>query len=83
VYRATQLSLGRQVALKLIRPAQAADERFRFHFQREARLAASLDHPHALPVYEAGEVDRLLVLATRFVEEGRVPNVLRELPARG
>jgi serine/threonine protein kinase len=46
VYRATDLSLGRPVALKLIAPELSEDERFRACFLREPRLAASLDHPN-------------------------------------
>ena len=68
VYRATDLSLERPVALKLIAPELAGDERFRSRFLREPRLAASLDHPNVIPIYEAGEHDGQLYLAMRFVE---------------
>jgi len=67
VYRATDLSLERPVALKLITPDLAEDERFRSRFLREPRLAASLDHPNVIPIYEAGEHDGQLYLAMRFV----------------
>ena len=68
VYRATDLSLERPVALKLIAPELAEDERFRSRFLREPRLAASLDHPNVIPIYDAGEHDGQLYLAMRFVE---------------
>jgi serine/threonine protein kinase len=68
VYRATDLSLERHVALKLIAPELADDERFRSRFLREPRLAASLDHPNVIPIYEAGEHDGQLYLAMRYVE---------------
>ena len=68
VYRATDLSLERPVALKLVAPELAEDGRFRERFLREPRLAASLDHPHVIPIYEAGEHDGQLYLAMRFVE---------------
>src|SRR5215207_8712539 len=68
VYRATDLSLERSVALKLITPELADDQRFRSRFLREPRLAASLDHPNVIPIYEAGEHDGQLYLAMRFVE---------------
>jgi serine/threonine protein kinase len=68
VYRATQLSLGRTVALKLIAPALAGDRHFRERFERESRLAASIDHPNVLPVYEAGETDGTLFIAMRWVD---------------
>jgi hypothetical protein len=67
VYRATELSLDRPVALKLIAPEFAGDDSFRERFLRESRLAASIDHPGILPVYAAGEADGELFLATRFV----------------
>jgi serine/threonine protein kinase len=54
VYRATDLSLERPVALKLIAPELAEDERFRARFLREPRLAATLDHPNVIPIDEAG-----------------------------
>src|SRR3954451_10887547 len=67
VYRATQLNLGRPVALKLITPDRASDSDFRERFQRESRLAASIDHPNVVPVYEAGEADGHLYLVMRWV----------------
>ena len=67
VYRATDLSLGRPVALKLIAPELSEDERFRARFLREPRLAASLDHPNVIPIYEAGEHEGQLYLAMRYV----------------
>ena len=57
VYRATEIALARPVALKLIADEFAGDRRFRERFQRESMLAASIDHPNVIPIYEAGEVD--------------------------
>jgi serine/threonine protein kinase len=68
VYRATQVALDRLVALKVIAPDLALDDAFRARFQREARLAASIEHPNVLPVYEAGERDGVLFITTRYVE---------------
>jgi Protein kinase domain len=67
VYRATQLSLGRPVAVKLIAPDHAADPGFRERFERESRLAAAIDHPNVIPVHEAGEEDGRLYLVMRWV----------------
>ena len=67
VYLALDTRLERRVALKLIEPSLAADPDFRARFEREARAAAALDHPHVLPVYEAGEDDGQLYLAMRYV----------------
>jgi hypothetical protein len=68
VFRATQLTLQRPVALKAIAPDLAADSEFRERFQREAHLAASIDHPNVIPVYEAGELDGTLYLIMRWVQ---------------
>jgi predicted ATPase/Tfp pilus assembly protein PilF len=68
VYLATHEGLGRRVALKLLAPELAADPAFRERFIAESRLAASLDHPHIVPIYEAGEADGRLFLAMRYVE---------------
>ena len=68
VYRATQVSLGRPVALKVISEALSDREGFRERFERESRLAASLDHPNIIPVYAAGEHDGVLFIAMRFVD---------------
>jgi DNA-binding CsgD family transcriptional regulator len=68
VYHAIQLSLGRPVALKLLAPHLADDEGFRDRFVRESRLSASIDHPHIVPVYAAGEEDGVYYIAMRFVE---------------
>lgn len=68
VYLATQLSLERPVALKVIAPELAEEPGFRARFQREARLAASIDHPNVIPVYEAGAQGSALYLTMRFVD---------------
>jgi Protein kinase domain len=68
VYRAIDLSLQRPVALKLIAPELAEDERFRARFLKEPRLAASLDHPSIVPIFEAGEREGRLYLVMRWVE---------------
>ena len=67
VYRAEDVRLGRRVALKLLSPQLADNEQFRQRFIRESRLAASLDHPNIVPIYEAGEADGQLFIAMRYV----------------
>jgi Protein kinase domain len=67
VYLAEHHALGRNVALKVLAPELAGDEEFRQRFLREARLAASIDHPNVIPVYDAGDSDGLLFLAMRHV----------------
>jgi serine/threonine protein kinase len=76
VYSATDLSLDRPVALKLITPELAEDERFRSRFLKEPRLAAALDHPHVVPIYEAGEHDGQLFVAMRYVEGSDLKTIL-------
>jgi serine/threonine-protein kinase len=68
VYRAYDLRLKRNVALKLVAPEYASDQRFRERFLTETELAAALEHPDVVPIYDAGEVDGQLYLAMRFVE---------------
>jgi Protein kinase domain len=68
VYRATQVALRREVALKLIVPELAEDPEFRRRFERESRIAASIDHPSVIPVYEAGEADGLIYISMRLVD---------------
>jgi serine/threonine-protein kinase len=67
VRRAEHLHLGRTVALKLLAPELSGNAEFRDRFLRESRLAATLDHPNVVTVYDAGEVDGVLYLAMRFV----------------
>jgi DNA-binding beta-propeller fold protein YncE len=68
VYRAMSLALQRPVALKLIASDLAGDRKFRERFKRESMLAASIDHPNVIPVYDAGEADGDLYIAMRFVD---------------
>ncbi|HEY2056049.1 MAG TPA: protein kinase, partial [Solirubrobacterales bacterium] len=70
VYRATHLGLDRPVALKVIARELAGDASFRERFLRESRLAARLDHPAAIPIYDSREVDGELIVAMRLVEGG-------------
>ena len=78
VYRAEDLRLKRKVALKLLAPELAEDQRFRDRFLRESELAASLDHPNIVPIYEAGETDGQLYIAMRYVAGGDLKGLLRE-----
>jgi serine/threonine protein kinase len=68
VYRATQLSLGRTVALKFLPRDMSADPQFRERFRREGPIQAAIDHPHIATVYEAGEAEGGLFITMRLVE---------------
>jgi hypothetical protein len=78
VYRAFDLRLERPVALKLLAPALSGDERFRDRMLRESRLAAGLDHPNVVPVYEAGEEGGHLFIAMRYVDGVDLKALLRK-----
>ncbi|KPI10661.1 serine/threonine protein kinase [Actinobacteria bacterium OV450] len=67
VYRARDLRLDRTVALKLLAPELARNDTFRQRFAHESKVAAAIDHPHIVPVFEAGETDGLLFIAMRYV----------------
>jgi serine/threonine-protein kinase len=77
VYQATDLSLDRTVALKVLAEELAEDDVFRRRFMGECRIAASLDHPNIVPIYAAGESDGRLYLAMRFVFGDDLRTVLR------
>jgi predicted Ser/Thr protein kinase len=70
VYRATQLALDRPVALKVIARQYARSAAFRRRFIRESQLAAQLDHPNVVPVYDAREEDGELLVAMRLIKGG-------------
>jgi serine/threonine-protein kinase len=80
VYRARDLALDRDVALKLLAPELAEDVSFRDRFLRESRLAASLEHPNVVPVHDAGEIDGQLYIAMRLVDGTDLKTVLRQGP---
>ncbi len=68
VYRAWDPSLDRPVALKVLPPSLGDDEAFRQRFLRETRLAAAIDHPNIIPIYEAGDDGGVLFLVMRLVD---------------
>jgi predicted Ser/Thr protein kinase len=78
VYLATHERLGRKVALKLLAPQLAHDDAFRARFLRESRLAASLDHPNVIPIYDAAEIQDVLYLAMRYVNGPSLQALVRE-----
>ncbi len=68
VYLAEDLRLKRKVALKLLAASLAEDDSFRDRFLRESELAAAIDHPNIVPIYEAGTTEDVLFIAMRYVE---------------
>jgi predicted Ser/Thr protein kinase len=81
VYLATQLSLGRVVALKVLSANLSQDEAFHKRFRREAMLQATLEHPHIVPVYEAGESSYGLFIAMRLVDGPDLKQLIGTLDA--
>src|SRR5215210_6512745 len=77
VYRALQLGLERIVALKVIAPELLDDEDARRRFLKEARAAASVDHPNVIPVHEAGSDGEVAFIAMRFVAGSDLRSLVR------
>jgi serine/threonine-protein kinase len=67
VYQAENLRLNNVIALKVLAPELAADDVFRARFLEESRIAASLNHPNVIPIYDMGSQDGLLFIAMRYV----------------
>ncbi len=67
VYQAENPRLGSVIALKVLAPELAADDAFRARFLEESRIAASLNHPNVIPIYDTGSSGGLLYIAMRYV----------------
>ncbi len=84
VYRATQLSMNRPVAFKVLAPRLAGDPAFVGRFRREARAAGRLHHPNLVTVHDSGEADGLVFFSMELVEGRSLKAVIKErgrLPA--
>ena len=77
VYRATELTLERTVALKVMAPWLIEDDAARARFLREARLAASIEHANVIPIHAAGEHEGLAYIVMRFVEGSDLRALIR------
>lgn len=77
VYRATQLSMNRAVAFKVLSPKLASNRRFRERFLREARAAGRLHHPNLIAVHDVGEADGLMFFSMELVDGTTVSDLLR------
>jgi serine/threonine-protein kinase len=78
VYLAEHARLERKVALKVLAPELAGSERFHDRFLRESKLAASLDHPNIVPIYDADEAEGVLYIAMRYVEGSDLKQAIRD-----
>ncbi len=77
VYLATSAE-GERVALKLVKADLARDKIFRKRFDREARIAQTVDHPHLVPVLDTGEEDGVPYLVQRFIEGGTLADEIEK-----
>jgi predicted Ser/Thr protein kinase len=80
VYRAQQLRPRRSVALKIVSSEYSSDTQFRTRFAREAELAAAIEHPCVVPIYEVGEHEGHLFIAMRFVDGTDLGTLLESGP---
>ncbi len=78
VYKGFQPAMDRYVAVKVLSPSLAADQAFVQQFQREMQAIAGLEHPNILPMYDFGQQEGLLYMATRYVEGGTLRDRLSQ-----
>lgn len=78
VYRALERSLEREVAIKVLPLARTFDAELVARFQREARLSASLEHPHIIPVYRVGQSGRVNFIVMKYMRDPALSEVLAD-----
>lgn len=76
VYEAYEISLARRVALKVLAKSLSSDDRSLKRFQHEAQAAATLQHPHIVPVYSVGSIDKYYFYAMQFIDGASVAELL-------
>ena len=77
VYEAENMRLGSTLALKVLAPELATQDVFRSRFLQESRIAASLNHPNVIPIYDMGPCGDLLYIAMRYVSGADLRVVLK------
>lgn len=80
VYKATQTTINRTVAIKVLPRALMHDDTFMQRFRREAEVVATLEHFHILPMYDYGEYDGMPYIVMRYLEGGSLQERVREGP---
>ncbi|CAM4121623.1 serine/threonine-protein kinase [Kibdelosporangium persicum] len=80
MYKATDVRLGRKVALKVIGEHLGEDAEFRERFVDEARNTSAIDHANVVPLYDFGEVDGLLYIAMRLVDGSDLASIIKNGP---
>nr|WP_253872681.1 serine/threonine-protein kinase [Mycobacterium gordonae] len=76
VWRAHDSAIDRTVAIKMLLPHFAQDEKFEQRFRREAHAAARLDDPHVVPIYDVGEIDGRLFVSMRLINGADLQTLL-------
>jgi len=76
VYKAVDTTLKRTVALKCLAPHLLWDPTFVQRFQQEAEVAANLDHPHIVTIYEVSQIEGVYLIAMRFLEGRTLSQIL-------
>lgn len=80
VYLAEDTQLGRRVAIKFLSPELIADERANKRLMKEARAAATLDHPNICSIYEVGEADGRSFIVMQYVEGETLASTMQKKP---
>ncbi|MER7014837.1 serine/threonine-protein kinase [Saccharopolyspora sp. NPDC000359] len=80
MYRATDVRLGRKVALKVMGEHITGDAEFRERFVDEARNTSAIDHANIVPLYDFGEVDGMLYIAMRLVDGSDLASLIKDGP---
>src|SRR3989304_8463501 len=80
VFRAADLVDGRSVAIKILSPYTAHEERFQARFEREIKLLRQLQHPNIIPILDFGEADGLAFIAMPLVSTGTLLDRLNREP---
>ncbi len=78
VFEAEHPRLGSTIALKVLAPELSADDVFRARFLKESRIAASLNHPNVIPIFDTGPSGELLYIAMRYVSGSDLRTVLKQ-----
>lgn len=78
VYRATDLSLDRVVAIKILHPQLTVDPELITRFQQEAKIIASLEHPNIVGIYETDEIEGRYFIAMRYYPGGSLADLLQQ-----
>ncbi|EIT85039.1 serine/threonine protein kinase [Fictibacillus macauensis ZFHKF-1] len=78
VYRAKDLILDRDVAVKILRSEFSGDEEFIKRFRREAEAATSLSHPHIVSIFDVGEEDHVYYIVMEYVKGKTLKQYIKE-----